>query len=129
MTYQDVLEFAHAANSWLSSHKDDQKFTYALRKLLKRAKPLIEAYQEQVEDLNIEHAAVNDKGIIQREPNGACAYTKEALHTRNKAIRALVRTDVTLEPHLVDPPAELTEAERSAFAGFVLAPEIEEIEA
>jgi hypothetical protein len=121
MTNQDVLEFYQAAQAYLSTKRDESKFTYAVRKVLKRAKPIVEAYHEQLEDWNIEHAAENPDGTIKREANGACAFKKEDLAKRNVKIRALARTVVTIEPHFMDAPESLTEAERVAFTGFVLA--------
>jgi hypothetical protein len=126
-TYRDLVAFLNAAQPWLVAHPEDRKFRYALRKMVKQAERLWASYTEQSEDLDIEHCAVDKDGVIRKDERGQVAFTKEGLRKRNAARKALFEADAGVVPFLAtDVPAELTEAEREAFAGFVLPDVLEE---
>jgi hypothetical protein len=120
-TYQDVFTFRQVASTWLSAHKDESKFAYALRKVVKQCQPLVVAYQEHLEDLDIEYCSTGDKDVILTDDKGGMVYTKENLRKRNAARRALFMTLVEVTPYLAaSVPEDLSEAEREVLAGFVL---------
>lgn len=97
------------------------KWTYALERMEKRLKPQIEAYQEAQGDLQIEHAATDEKGAILTEPDGRFRYTKDGLRARNKAQKELMEKTVEFEPYYAtELPENLSEIEKETCAGFVL---------
>lgn len=97
------------------------KWTYALERMEKRLTPQIEAYQEAAADLQIEHAATDEKGAIMTEPDGRFRYTKEGLLARNKAQKKLMNQTVEFEPYYAtDLPENLSQIEKETCAGFVL---------
>ncbi len=128
-TYRDLVAFLNAAQPWLVAHPEDRKFRYALKKTVKQAERLWATYTEQAEDLDIEHAAVGKDGVLLRDERGALQFTKDGIRARNKARKLLFDAEVAVVPFLAtDVPAELTEPEREAFAGFVLPDAAEEPE-
>ena len=118
--YKDVYTFLVVAQKWLTDHPQESKFRYALRKVVKQAEKTWSAYQEAVEELDIEHAATGDKDVILKDQHGQIAFTKDGLRARNKARKALFDSEVTIEPYYAKDVPELTDAERDAFTGFVL---------
>ena len=123
MTHQQILIFSETASAWLNDpeHQAETKFVYALRKMLRRAKPHVQVLREQSDDIQIEHAAEDKDQVLRRDATGNLCYTKAEMHKRNTALRELSKQEIVIEPHFVDPPAcVLKEAEREAFLGFVL---------
>ncbi len=89
-TFQDVLTFFNAASPWLEKHKDESKFAYAVKKVQKQCKARWESYAEQVEDIDIEHCAVDEKtGVILKDERGGLQFTKDGIKKRNVARRTL----------------------------------------
>jgi hypothetical protein len=126
-TYEQLAQFNDGARLWLSQHPDKTKFRYAAERVFKRTQSLLGNYQEDIEELNIENCAVDDKGIILMEPprypNQPPEYkfTKEGLLKRNKDRLKLFRTKkVELEPYYATEVPELTEAESDIFIDFVI---------
>lgn len=127
-TYRDLIAFLSAAQPWLAAHPEDRKFRYALRKVTKQAEKLWATYTEQTEDLDIEHCAVGKDGVILKDERGQFSFTKDGLRKRNAARKALFESAAGVVAFLAtDVPADLSEAEREAFAGFVL-PDVIEVE-
>jgi len=121
-TYERVLTFDGAAKGRAGQKT---KLSYAIERVMKsyakQMGDLYVAYQDKLTDLNIEHCSVDERGNI-IEP---MVYTKEAQRARLKgqreALRALMEAAVEVEPYTASSlPEDLTDAEREAFAGFVL---------
>lgn len=129
-TYTEIFTFTNVAVSYLKRHEKDQdesKLRYALKKLVKAGQKVFEDYQEQVEDLRIEHCSEDERGNIQRDAQQNYTFTKDKLRQLTKAIRVLAEKSVEFKPYLVEvAPVDLTDAERDAFAGFVLAERADE---
>jgi hypothetical protein len=125
-TTRDVLAFLAAAQPWLEKHPQESKFRYAVKKVVKACTVLKDHYFEAAEDLDIEHCLEKD-GAIQKDARGALDFSKDGLRKRNAARRALFEAPVEVTPFLGrEPPDDLTEAEKDAFAGFVLPADDEE---
>jgi hypothetical protein len=118
--YKEIYTFLVTAQKWLTDHPQESKFRYALRKVLKVAEKQWSVYTEQVEDLDIEHAATGDKDVILKDQHGQIAFTKDGLRARNKARKALFDSEVQIAAYYAKDAPELTDAEREAFTGFVL---------
>lgn len=120
-TYRNLVGFINAAAHYTQVHPEETKLKYALSKVQKRAMSAVERYNEQLEDLRVQHCAEDAEGIVLRDDKGNYKFTKEGLNTLNKAQRALVEQEVEVEEHLVtDLPEGLTSDEKEVFAGFVL---------
>ena len=126
VSYRDLAEFmAHAQKRVASRDKDnaETKFDYALRKVLKSCERLWTDYLETRGDIDIEHCAVDDSGVIKRDAQGGLCFTKDGMKARATALRKLFDQTVDVPTHIAEAPKGLTEEERDIFAGFVLAGE------
>lgn len=120
-TIREIVTFINVGSPYVEKHPRENKLRYALKKTLKAAGKLWDGYNEQVEDLDIEHCATDKDGVIRLDANGHKEFTKEGLKKRNAARKVLFETAVEFTPYLAkDIPEDLTEGERDAFAGFVL---------
>lgn len=120
MTYQDVFVFNNTAQQWLIDHKEDSKFAYALRKVLKGCERTITTYRELVEDANIAHCLADEKGKILKDAQGGYEFDKAGANARNTAVRPLVYADVVVVPFMAADVPALAAQERAAFEGFVI---------
>jgi hypothetical protein len=130
-TYEQILTFANAARGYLERSKGQKtKLAYAIERVMKgyetQTTNLETAYRDKLEDIEIEHCSVDDRGNI----ISPYVFTKEAqrarLKARKEASAELLKSEVDVTPYMATQiPDDLTEAEREAFAGFV----VEEFEA
>lgn len=121
-TNREVLQFINVGTMLLRRYKDkNEKFTYALKKVLTRADKWKEKVAESELEINIKHAAEDEKTkVILRNPRGEFEYTREGLQNRNKAVRELLNQEAEVEHHYVtDIPSDLTEEEIEVLTGFV----------
>ena len=139
-TYQELALFNNVANAWLNRVKDDNKFRYALLRMVNprngRVLKLLERRDEDVQDLNYKHGATHADGekkdTFIYQPNGTHSFTRAGAEAWTKAIRELWATKVDFEPFYAEPPEKvsdtadgkpqlvLTDTERIAFEGFVI---------
>lgn len=120
-TYREVFQFINAGSRWLAEHKKDEdtRLGYAIAKLIKKLGKHDSDYREAVEDLNVEHCEVNDKGHIIHE-NDNYVFSKEGKKKRDAAQRKLLDTPVNFEPHYVTTiPEGITPDMQVALEGFV----------
>lgn len=134
-TYEEILAFDRAAGAYLKRQGEkESKLAYAVRRVAKsygrgmqKAK---ESYDERLQDIDIEHASEDERGILIVQ-NDSYVYTKEAqrrrLAAQRTALRELLASQVEFEPHFTaQPPDDLPEEVREAFAGFVVREEAAE---
>ncbi len=124
LTYRKLSEFVNAASTWLAQNPSGhEKFSYALKKLVRQGREAFRRYEEQIEDIQITHSAVDDKGIIARDDKGNLQYTPEGLKARNAEMRAMQDIEVAFKPFIVADahvPA-LDDDYRECFEGIVVA--------
>ena len=126
-TYKDLFTFIQAATLWTQKNKGESKFRYALKKVLKASEKLQAAYQEKIEEFDIEFCSVDKDEIIIKDAQGNLSFTKENLRKRNAKRRELFETVVEAPTHLVDKaPDGLEDFFVEAFEGFVLKSTTEE---
>jgi len=96
MTYKDLIITANllAANMGDQTTKTQKK----LRKIYDKIKPLIDSYQEQLEDLRLENASVDDKGNLVLNEKGEYKFTKDAIKKLNAAIKDLSEKEIEFKP-------------------------------
>jgi hypothetical protein len=120
MTYADMFQFIAYANHWLNSNKNNTKIHYALRKVIKAANKLVADYQEKLEEININHCSVDDKGIILKDDKNEYRFTKDCLLKRNKERRFLFDSTVTVTPFYVADKSLLSDDDIENFRGFIV---------
>src|SRR6476660_6167906 len=97
-TYQQLVAFINYARTYLQQHKEQKsKYTYALERMDKRLAKPTEDYTEALGDLQIEHAATDEKGTLLTDEKGQFRYSKDGLRARNKAQRALLEKTFEFE--------------------------------
>lgn len=133
-TYREIATFVNTAQIWLQNHPAQSKFRYALTKMVAQGKKRWEEFTDQGENIDIEFASEDDKKniIFEQTVPGVPQipkYTKENALKRKAARKKLFEAvAVEIAPYLSPVvPDDLTDAEREAFAGFVL-PIVDEAE-
>jgi hypothetical protein len=96
MTNKDLIMTANllAANMGDQTTKTQKK----LRKIYDKIKPLIDSYQEQLEDLRLDNASVDDKGNLVVNEKGEYKFTKDAIKKLNAAIKDLSEKEIEFKP-------------------------------
>jgi hypothetical protein len=106
----------------------ETKWEYGLRRMLKRAQKIHKKFQQQQEDLNVDHA-LTDKatGKILRNERGGYEFDKPGLKALNAACRTLLDSGVEILPYYVaELPNDLSGTDRDTFMGFLIEGEREE---
>lgn len=145
ITIKEANDFQFAASVYLTQHKEESKFTYALKKVQKRidkaAEKPKEDYNEKVIDNNVRLASTDKDGNIlyevetvieangsKKEVNtGTPKFKPESLREKNKLQNELGKifldTVIEFEPYMATEVPELTEEEKEAFNGYVISVE------
>lgn len=112
----------NAGNAWINSQNGaESKLKYAIERVMKRTKKVIEQYREDLEDAQIEHCYADEKGVIVRDGRGEYQFTKEGLTALNQKRRELVRSEVSVEPYFAtELPENLDPTTKEIFTGFVI---------
>lgn len=128
VNYEKLIEFLQVSARWISDKNNAKtKLGYAIERVRKNCKRHIDAYNEAVQDLQVDNAATDDKGVLLTEENGAYKYTREGMKNLNKAIRELRKKDVEVEVyHASELPEELSDEMKEVFDGFVIKETIEQ---
>lgn len=125
-TYEQVLAFDTVARGYLERAEGQKtKLAYAIERVqksyAKQAGRREADYRERLEDIDVEHCSVDEHNNIV----SPYAFTKDAqrmrLADRRKASADLFASEVDVESYMATSlHDDLTDAEREAFAGFVL---------
>lgn len=127
-SYRDIIRFAQVASIWQDKPENakNSKRKYAIGRVLKDVRAVVEDYNDALAELNIRHCEADDKGRILTDDKGSFIYRKEALSARNKETRTLLDTEVNVGIYFEQTPGPaLTPFEEEAFAGFIF-PELTE---
>ena len=120
-TYKEIATFLNAANAYLQAHPEENKLSYALKKVQKEALQHFSTYKEELEELRIRHCATDEKGIILRNAQGDFEFTKEELLALNKDAKALQDKTIEIIGHTAtELPEDLGENYKEAFTDFVI---------
>jgi hypothetical protein len=107
---------------WLTLHpEDDNKFTYALKRVMERVLKLNKEMERKVEDLEIDWQATDANKVLLYNPDGTRAHTAEGEKGLRDAKEALMQSEIEIEPHwCAEIPDDLDEAAREILKGFVI---------
>lgn len=124
-TNLQLVNFINFARLYAGQHPEQTKFRYALERTEKRLEKAIQTYSDALSDLQIEHAATDEKGALLTDDKGGFRYTKDGLRGRNKGQRDLLQTNIAeFEPYYAtELPENLSQIEKEVCAGFVIAEE------
>lgn len=112
MKYKELLELVNNLNNEVVNQQVKGAETKASQKLGKIAKKLekyVNEYNEQVEEIRIDNASTDDKGVILKEEKGGYKFGKDGLKKVMKQIKELNEKEFTYETINVVNPAGLEE--------------------
>jgi hypothetical protein len=112
MTYKNLLELVNNLNNEISKQKvkdEDTKVSQKLSKIAKKFEKYVNEYNEQIEEIRIDNASTDEKGVILKEENGGYKFNKEGLKNVMKGIKELNSKEFKYEPINVVNPAGLEE--------------------
>lgn len=141
-TIKELNEFTLAAAKYLAKNPAETKFSYAVKKVVKRIEKATEDakddYNEELYDLNVKYASVDEKGNLLYEveittesngskketPTQSLKFTADKFIQKNKEQRELAKKllakEIEVEPYIATEIPELTEEETETFKNYVL---------
>lgn len=112
MQYKQLLELVNNLNNEIINHQvkeQDTKVSQKLGKIAKKLEKYVNEYNEQVEEIRIDNASTDDKGVILKEEKGGYKFSKDGLKKVMKQIKELGEKEFIYEKINVVNPAGLEE--------------------
>lgn len=112
MQYKQLLELVNELNQETVKQQvkgEDTKVSQKLGKIAKKLEKYVTEYNEQVEEIRIDNASTDDKGVILKEEKGGYKFGKDGLKKVMKQIKELNEKEFTYETINVVNPAGLEE--------------------
>jgi hypothetical protein len=128
VTLNSILIFNNVANTMLNRSNDKKsQFLYALQKVQKRVKSIIEDYQEELAEKQIDLAATDKDGFIIQNNEGVFKFSTEKQKELNLFVKNRMKEKCEIEPYLAKDDINIDLLTRDALTPFVFE-EIEENE-
>lgn len=112
MKYKELLELVNNLNNEVVNQQvkgEETKASQKLGKIAKKLEKYVTEYNEQVEEIRIDNASTDDKGVILKEEKGGYKFGKDGLKKVMKQIKELNEKEFTYEQINVVNPAGLEE--------------------
>ena len=112
MQYKQLLELVNELNKETVKQQvkgEDTKVSQKLGKIAKKLEKYVNEYNEQVEEIRIDNASTDDKGVILKEEKGGYKFGKDGLKKVMKQIKELNEKEFIYEKINVVNPAGLEE--------------------
>jgi hypothetical protein len=112
MTYKNLLELVDNLNFETRNQQvkgQDTKVSQKLAKIAKKLEKYVIEYNEQVEEIRIDNASTDDKGVILKEEKGGYKFSKDGLKKVMKQVKELTEKEFKYEAINVVNPAGLEE--------------------
>ena len=112
MKYKELLELVNNLNNEIVNQQvkgEDTKVSQKLTKIAKKLEKYVNEYNEQVEEIRIDNASTDDKGVILKEEKGGYKFSKDGLKKLLSQIKALGEKEFDYETINVVNPARLEE--------------------
>jgi hypothetical protein len=116
------VNFTSTAVQYLANNKFQNKLTYALSRMIKQLKPIIEEFNEELEDVRIELASTDKNGnlIINKDTNNY-VFTPDNTKKVKEKIKELREKTVKVKPYITTSiPTDLELVWYQHFIPFVL---------
>lgn len=105
--YKDLLELVNNLNQAIVNQQvkgEDTKVSQKLGKIAKKLEKHLNDYNEQVEEIRIDNASTDDKGVILKEEKGGYKFGKDGLKKLLNQIKTLGEKEFNYEKiHVVNP--------------------------
>jgi hypothetical protein len=112
MKNKQLLELVNNLNNEIVNQQvkgEDTKVSQKLSKIAKKLEKYLNDYNEQVEEIRIDNASTDDKGVILKEEKGGYKFGKDGLKKLLSQIKELGEKEFIYEPINVVNPAGLEE--------------------
>ena len=112
MQYKQLLELVDNLNQETVKQQvkgEDTKVSQKLGKIAKKLEKYVNEYNEQVEEIRIDNASTDDKGVILKEEKGGYKFGKDGLKKVMKQIKELNEKEFIYEKINIVNPAGLEE--------------------
>ncbi len=112
MKYKELLELVNNLNNEVVNQQvkgEETKASQKLGKIAKKLEKYVIEYNEQVEEIRIDNASTDDKGVILKEEKGGYKFGKDGLKKVMKQIKELNEKEFTYVTINVVNPAGLEE--------------------
>lgn len=112
MKYKELLELVNNLNNEVVNQQvkgEETKASQKLGKIAKKLEKYVIEYNEQVEEIRIDNASTDDKGVILKEEKGGYKFGKDGLKKVIKQIKELNEKEFTYITINVVNPAGLEE--------------------
>lgn len=124
-SWDQIVIFDQTAAAYLADHKQQDRFGYAIEQCSSQLPALQKRINKQFTTIEInlcETKEPDGKGAIVRDDAGRLTFTRENLIKANEQKEtAAAKEDFEVEPYFATSiPSDLTEAQLTAFAGFVI---------
>jgi transcriptional regulator of heat shock response len=107
MKNKQLLELVNNLNNEIGKQQvkgEDTKVSQKLVKLAKKLEKYLNDYNEQVEEIRIDNATTDDKGVILKDEKGGYKFSKEGLKSLFNQIKELGEKEFNYEAiHVVNP--------------------------
>jgi len=108
MTYKNLFDNLNFETKKQQVKGEDTKVSQKLAKIAKKLEKYVIEYNEQVEEIRIDNASTDDKGVLLKDDKGY-KFAKEGLKKVMKQIKDLNEKEFNYEPINVVNPAGLEE--------------------
>ena len=96
MKYKQLLQLVSNLNAVIGSQ--ETKVAKKLFKLFEKVKPSYEEYQAKVEELRLDNASADEKGILVLDDKGGFKFTKEGIKKLTEQIKELGEKEFEFKP-------------------------------
>ena len=107
MKNKQLLELVNNLNNEIGKQQvkgEDTKISQKLVKIAKKLEKYLNDYNEQVEEIRIDNASTDDKGVILKDEKGGYKFSKEGLKSLLNQIKELGEKEFNYEAiHVVNP--------------------------
>lgn len=126
LTFERISEYSKEAREY--NKNNDNKLSYANKKVLKQLDKIQEEVDELIEEARINHCSVDDKGNVLRNDKGGYEFTKDGIRNLTKDLKKIKLMEFEIKPYIAQViPDDLTEEQIDAFVGIVITELVEEI--
>lgn len=110
------------ALQWLNNHPEENKLTYALKKVSKKIKSQVEDFQEEVAELRLDYASLDKDGNLKSNPDTkGYEFKPDKLKEFNKKLKELGAKEIEVETYIATKiPDDLPYEFREIFTPFVI---------
>lgn len=121
-SWTKLFRFFQVAQSYLATHTEDTKLRYALNRVMPQITKAQAKITEKFEEIDVDHCATDDKGIVLKDAQGGFQFTKDELKKRNtERNKACEADEFEFTPYFATTiPDDLGEIELDAFAEIVI---------